>query len=98
MAANTKNETQKTDSPGTADGKENIVSMLDVLEEENQLGKKMQKQCWGSDDKNCTYLQVHCPIHANLSDNENTRNLFFFSGILLPGNIPKWVKLTSIQL
>lgn len=57
MAADPKQETAKSDS-GVDSNDGNVVSMVDVLEEEQLLEEDANAVLGGSDDRNCTYLQV----------------------------------------
>lgn len=48
---------------------ENSLTMLDVLQEENQLEEDANAVLGASDDKNCTYSKVNLPLIFNLENN-----------------------------
>lgn len=47
-----------------------VVSMVDVLDEDNELEEEARAVLGDSDDKNCTYLSVSsvCVIKAKVCD------------------------------
>lgn len=57
---------------------ENSVTMLDVLQEENQLEEDANAVLGAADDKNCTYIQV------NVTQNHNLTSLSHFCVLQLP--------------
>ncbi|ELT99453.1 hypothetical protein CAPTEDRAFT_222324 [Capitella teleta] len=63
MAAVPKPESENGNSAKESD-EENVVSMVDILEEEKYLEENANAVLGGSDDKNCTYLQGYLPRQA----------------------------------
>lgn len=58
---------------------ENSVTMLDVLQEENQREEDANAVLGASDDKNCTYLKVKIKFYSYPLSHSHTNIFFFFT-------------------
>ena len=54
---------EATKMAGKSEDGENVLSMVDVLEEDKALEEEANAVLGASDDQNCTYPQVAIPLH-----------------------------------